>query len=241
MSRIHDDELILLWRQGTSTEPNQEEIARLAGSATVKQFDRVIFWRNFLEYAAGAVGVVFLGWLVVKPEKPLDRVQGLTGFLCLEFYIGYLWWQHRSMVPLDASADARTYQAAMLVRIDRQIRVLSTIRYWGLPVYLWLFGSGLVYGNAVGLAAITCLYIAMVWLNERSPLGSPKTTGREIEDRAAIWGVMPRESYRITFVARQRGDCSSPQPVVKPLCRRSASLLRSDRRTEIGPQKRRRV
>jgi hypothetical protein len=164
---MKDDELMLLWRQGVSAEPRAEEIERLAGRASVRRFDRMIFLRNSREYAAGIVGAIFFGWLITKGDKPYDRVQGLTGFLCVGASLGYLWWQHRDLIPLDTSADGRTYRAAMLGRIDKQIRLLATVRYWGLPVYLWLFASGIVYGGLLDLAALTALYMVIVWLNEK--------------------------------------------------------------------------
>src|SRR5262249_53906188 len=146
MSSRQDDELTLLWQQGTSAQPNAEEIARLAGRGSMRRFDRAIFRKDFLEDAAGMGGFVFFVLLIPKNDKPNDRVQAVTGFVCVGFFLGKLWWEHRGLEPLDASANARAYQAGMLALINKQIRVLSRAHFWGLPIYIWLFASGLVYG-----------------------------------------------------------------------------------------------
>jgi hypothetical protein len=168
MSSPQDDELTLLWQQGTSPQPVAEEIARLAARASVRRFDQVIFRRNLMEYVAGFVGAVFFTWLIVAGDKPYDRVQGATGFLCFGVWLGKLWWEHRGIAPLDPTTDARTYQAVMLSRIDKQIRFLSRVHYWGLPIYAWLLASGLVYGITVlDVALLVALYVGVAWLNSR--------------------------------------------------------------------------
>src|SRR5437870_3415915 len=131
MSSRQDDELTLLWQQGTSTEPVPEEIARLAGRASMRRFDRMIFWRNFQEYAAGLVFLFFIGREIVSGK---GDVVDLMGFGLMAFAMGYLWWYHRGRTPLDLSADARAYQAAMLARIDRQIGLLSRVRWAAIPL-----------------------------------------------------------------------------------------------------------
>ena len=168
MSSTQDDELTLLWQQGISSQPVAEEIARLAARASVRRFDRTIFWRNLTEYVAGLVGAVFFTWLIVKGDKPYDRIQGTAGFLCVGLSLGWLWWEHRELVALDVAADARTYQAILLARIDTQIRVLSRAHYGVLPIYIWLLASGLVYGMTIlDMTLLSSLYIGAAWLNSR--------------------------------------------------------------------------
>lgn len=171
MSSMNDDELTLLWRQGTSAEPDPDEIARLAGRASMRRFDRRIFWRNLLEYAAGLfLLVTFARAIVIGDDRPLS----LLAFVCIGFVMVYLWLQHRGLTPLDPSADARAYQAAMLARIDKQIRLLGTYRYWYLlPIYiifLWWFGS-IVRDHpllaVLQLAVNTAVCVGAAWLNER--------------------------------------------------------------------------
>jgi len=192
MSQMQDDELTLLWRQGTSAKHDNEEIARLAGRASMRRFDRLIFWRNFGEYAAGLVVLVLSACGVVAGHDPaLDPAVDLVTAGCIAFALGSLWWQHRDLAPLDPSADARAYQAAMLARLDKQIRLLGSVRYWYLiPLYLpglWMViailrthdTSGLLgkyrpVGAVVYLAIQTVVFVGIAKLSERSRWGIPR-------------------------------------------------------------------
>jgi hypothetical protein len=176
MNPMKDDELMLLWRQGTSAEPIPAEISRLAGRASIRQFDRVIFWRNFREYAAGLMLFAFFGWLLVTGKaRALGMLQFVYGgALGVGFVLAYLWWRHRDLTPLDPSAGARVYQAAMLARIDKQIRLLGSVRYWYLlPLYipgLWVIKQTWKRDPiraVLGLGIYTGVFVFVGWLNER--------------------------------------------------------------------------
>lgn len=167
---MQDDELTLLWKQGTSVEPDVQEISRLAGRATMKRFDRSILWRNFGEYAAGIVLFVTLRWNLVNGRSV---VFSLVASVCLAFVLVYVWWQHRDLRPLDPSSDAKAYHAAMLDRIDKQIRLLGSSRFWYLmPLSIPLFWG--IFENASedpsglwrDLVVLTALFAAAAWLNE---------------------------------------------------------------------------
>jgi hypothetical protein len=167
---MQDDELTLLWQQGNSEEPDANEISRLAGRASMKRFDRRIFWRNSVEYVAGVVLFVAFGWNLV-----IGRAVGfsLVAILCVGFVLGYLWWQHRDLRPLDPSADARAYHAAMLARIDRQLRLLGSYRFWYLmPLSIPLFWGILETVNEDpsglwrDLTLLAAIFAAAAWLNE---------------------------------------------------------------------------
>jgi hypothetical protein len=170
MSSIEDDDLALLWRASTAPEPDPREIARLAGRASMRRFDRDIFRRNSLEYLAGVVAIVFFGWQIVTGNG-VDRLQSVAAVLCVSFVLGHLWWSHRNLTPLDPSADARSYQVAMLERIDEQIRLLDSNRFWylmplSIPIF-WpiLAGSSLV--TVTDAAMLLGLFAGAAWLNER--------------------------------------------------------------------------
>jgi hypothetical protein len=173
MSSMHDDELALLWRQSVSADPDPEEIARLAGRASMKRFDRAIHWRNLGEYAAGVVLFVFLGRLILTGDGA-DRLWSVVAFIVVAFVLGYLWWQHCDLKPLDPSSDARAYQAAMLARIDKQIRLLGSYRYWYLmPLSIPMFWGILetlsdapVSSQLWQLAVLGALFAGAAWLNE---------------------------------------------------------------------------
>lgn len=93
--------------------------------------------------------------------------------------MGYLWWQHRRITEPDATADARNYQSAMLARIDHQIQLLRTARYWYfLPLYVpalmtmvttWQRGRHTA--AILGWAIVSSIFIGLLWLNERVVVG----------------------------------------------------------------------
>ena len=165
------DELMLLWRQGTMGEPDPEEVARLAGRASMKRFDKVILRRNLAEYLAGVLLLIVFGWRIVAGE---NRLQNIVSIGCVAFVLVYLWWQHRHITPLDPAADASAYSAAMIARIDHQIRLLKGVRYWYLlPLYVppvWqVFNRWQTSPAAaiVGFVVVTAAFVFVGFLNER--------------------------------------------------------------------------
>lgn len=166
-----NDELMALWQESTRPAPDRTEIARLAGRAAMNRFDRAIRSRNLREYAAGFIVVAFFGWQLAH-----GRFVGLdlAAIAAVLFVLGFLWSHHRNIAPLDPTARASDYQAAMLSRIDSQIRLLSSIRYWYLlPFYVpivWV--TVLVSRRSLVVAGLffvlsTLLYAAIAWLNEK--------------------------------------------------------------------------
>jgi hypothetical protein len=166
------DELMQLWRQGTSNDPDPDAVARLAARATMWRFDRVIFWRNAREYAAGLLLMGVFGWQFIVGT---GRVRNGIAFACVAFVMGYLWWRHRDLPRPDPAADARAYQAVMLERVDRQLQLLRTVRYWYLlPLYVpplmlsWdTWQRGRRVPAVVALILVTVVYWLIARLNER--------------------------------------------------------------------------
>lgn len=167
-----NDELMLLWQQGASKEPDAAEVARLCGRATMARFDWIIKRRNFMEYAAGTFLLTASGWELWSGH---ETIHPLLVIAAVSFVLGYLWRAHRKMTPLDSATDALSYQSAMLTRIDLQIRLLSTVRYWYvLPLFVpmsyqiagqwWTRGPAKAVGSFV---FVTALCVGVVWLNER--------------------------------------------------------------------------
>jgi hypothetical protein len=181
-----NDELMELWQQGTSREPDPREVARLAARATTTRFDRGVFRRNLREYAGGALLMGIYGWQAVRGNH---AVQYSIGFAAVGFVMIWLWWKHRGIQPLDPSADARTYRAAMLLRIDQQIRLLRTVRYWYLaplfiPVFLQmaqLFGKGRRMTAILGLAGSAAVFWLAALLNEKLALPGLVAQRKRIE------------------------------------------------------------
>jgi hypothetical protein len=130
---LPEDEWMRLWQGNTAITPDPDRLARVIMSH-VWRFDHKVFWRNFREYAAGIVlMVVFAGQVFLGRE----RRTGAIGFVCVAFVMGYLWWKHRRLQPLDPSADVAAYRTALLGRYDDQIRLLRTVPYWYLlPLFV---------------------------------------------------------------------------------------------------------
>lgn len=166
-----DDELMLLWQQGTSRAPDAAEVARLAARASMRRFDRLIARRNLGETIAAIGVLLFFGWRLAAGD---DRVANGASFGCVSFVIAYLWWQHRHETVLDATADAGAYHAALLARLDRQTSLLRTMPYWYLlPLYVppVLQGAALWHkspaGTIVFIVVVTAVYAAIGVLNVR--------------------------------------------------------------------------
>ena len=177
-----DKELQQMWQESTFRQPaDPAQIARtIAG--TVHQFDRSIFWRNLREYAAGGVLLIVFAGSAVFGQGRIVLVP-LIGVVAVSFVLGYLWWKHRNLKPLDPFADARAYQTALLARYDSQIQLLRGVRYWYfLPLYVWILAATVAnalhrparisaWAHAIMLAAslgfVTTLYIWLARLNER--------------------------------------------------------------------------
>jgi hypothetical protein len=166
---MQDDELTLLWKQGTSMEPDAAEISRLAGLASMKRFDRSISARNFGEYVAGLVLLLYFGWNLAVGGSV---VFSLMAAGCVLVVLGALWWQHRDLRLLDPSVDAKAFHAAMVARIDKQLHLLGH-RFWYLMPLCIPFFWGILSGTSDAsanwprdLALLAALFAAAAWLNE---------------------------------------------------------------------------
>jgi hypothetical protein len=149
------------------------------------------FWRNAREYAAGIVLlVVFLGQLVIGD----DRIGALGGIGSVGFVMGYLWWKHRALQPLDPAADALAYKAALLARVDDQIRLLRSVTYWYLlPLFLPSLWQALhvwdksPWAAALSLAVVSGIFGFLRWLNVTAGVGALLAT------RANVESMFPQE------------------------------------------------
>lgn len=129
-----DEELMRLW-QGTRASPGESERLAREVLTRVWRFDQKIFRRNAREYIAGGGMIVFFAGMLLFGR---DRVGALIGLLSVSFVMLHLWWNHRHLQPLDPAADVAEYKAALLARIDTQIRLLRSVPYWYLlPLSVW--------------------------------------------------------------------------------------------------------
>lgn len=166
-----EQDLMSMWQKtvlpGRMDEAHiMQEIAR-----RMQRFDRVIWWRNLREYAAGAVLIAYFCW---RSLYPASRLLALAGIVAVAFVLIYLWRNHRQTPPLDPSADGKSYQAALLSRYDTQIRLLRRVKYWYvLPLYLWMLlviamtsPSNAIGRRIGGGIFVTVFSLFVIWLNE---------------------------------------------------------------------------
>jgi hypothetical protein len=164
-----EDDLIRCWQstQPVGPAPDPARLTR-AMASTVASFDRKIFRRNAAEYLGCAFLLVWSGLDLWNG----DKLAGISIGAVL-FVMSYLWWNHRKQRVPDASADVRSYQAALLERFDRQIRLVSRVKYWYLlPLYVsvivsasktWLRRPA---AALLGLAIVGAVFVFIWWLNE---------------------------------------------------------------------------
>jgi len=179
-----DEDWARMWQGHIGSQEDPERVARRI-MAQVWRFDQTLFWRNAREYAAGIVLlVVFLGQLAIGD----DRIGALVGIGSVGFVLGYLWWKHRGLQPLDPAADAIAYKAALLARVDDQIRLLRSVTYWYLlPLSLpSLWQAAHVWDKspwaaALSLAVVGALFGFLRWLNVTAGVGALLATRANVE------------------------------------------------------------
>ena len=142
MNFDQDKEIRQMWQESSPAVPGDAAQLTRTIAMTVQKFDRRILLRNLREYAAGAVVMGFFLWYVIDPAKAIDPVKRLlaaAGMVTAVFMMIRLWLGQRGTPPLDPAADVRSYQAALLDRYDRQIRLLLRARWrYVFPAYLWM-------------------------------------------------------------------------------------------------------
>jgi len=179
-----DEEWGRMWQARMASAEDPERVARTI-MAQVWRFDQTLFWRNAREYAGGIVLlVVFLGQLVLGN----DRIGALVGIGSVGFVIGYLWWKHRGLQPLDPAADVIAYRAALLARVDDQIRLLRSVTYWYLlPLFLPTLWQAVhvwqksPWAAVVSLAVVAALFAWVRWLNVIGGVGALLATRANVE------------------------------------------------------------
>lgn len=179
-----DEEWARAWQGHMPSREDPERLARTI-MAQVWRFDQTLFWRNAREYAAGIVLlVVFVAQLVMGH----DRAGALVGIGSVGFVMVYLWWKHRGLQPLDPAADLIAYKAALLARVDDQIRLLRSVTYWyllplSLPtlwqaVHAW---DRSPWAAAMLIAVVATVFAFVRWLNVTAGVGALRSTRANIE------------------------------------------------------------
>jgi hypothetical protein len=189
-----DDGLLRLWQDSAIATPDPERLTRSVGRMALARFDREVFQHDLREYGAFVFLLLFFSGQAVFQGDLVQAAVGIAGGL---FVVSYLWWQHRRLTPLDPSADGRGYQAALLDRLDGEIRLLKNIRYWYLaPLYLpvlWTVAAAWRRNPLVAFAGwmvMTAVYVAVAWLCERVAVR------RLTRERDAVASLYAEEALR---------------------------------------------
>jgi hypothetical protein len=177
-----DNELRNLWC-GTAvgeSPMNPEQLLEMAKRRTA-EFDRLIRRRNRREICVAIFVAVFFAWSAFKTDATFARIGMIVVSVSMLWIVGYMLRFGRNPVTPDASADSETYRRALVEGYDRQIRLLSTVKYWYLlPPYLGmmlLWAAGLFDRPHPGWAAyispviLTAVYAGVWYLNEVYAVG----------------------------------------------------------------------
>ncbi|MFN0105967.1 MAG: hypothetical protein ACKV2U_28255 [Bryobacteraceae bacterium] len=167
---MSDQEWSKLWRQDEPPLPDTQALVRDLAARSEK-LRRQIRNRNLREYGAGALVTAMLAPHLFHPERwPI----ALSGILIAAGVLGYLWRQHRDDNPADQSMDSAAYGHHLLASYDRQIRLLSRVKYWYVaPMWAWM--TVVTFSSGAGRTAtevtlrfcgVTAFSGFVVWLNE---------------------------------------------------------------------------
>jgi len=177
-----DEDLVAYWQQATTDAGDPERQARRL-AAGVTRFDRRILRRNALEYAACIALLAWSGHKAIQGDR-----HAVVLFAAVSFVMAFMWWVHRGIDAPDPSADGRAYRDALLHRIDRQIRLLSRVRYWYLlPLYVPVVWTAIGWwhespaATIVGLVVTTLAFAALAWLNEVVAVGRLRQAKADLE------------------------------------------------------------
>ncbi|SRR5579864_5553599 len=173
------DELEQLWQaQPVETAMKGEEMRQII-LRKMEKFDRTIRWRNLREVLASAVAGIFFGYLTWKQANGIARV-GSALITAAMAWIIYYFWRYGSG-PADPKPDqsATAFQNALVSKIDHQIRLLRSVKFWYLlPMYVGLlvFSTGAIqdhavagtlsWHDAIGPVLYTVVFGFVWWLNE---------------------------------------------------------------------------
>jgi hypothetical protein len=188
------DDLVRLWQESLLPVPDPERLASQLARLALRRFDRLVSWRNVREYVAALAVVAFGVWRWTAGD---DRLQAGSFVVAAAFVTAYLWFQHGRLPPLDPAATARAYQAALLTRIDHQIALLGSVRYWYLlPLYVPIlvqvartWQDHQPTAAVIILVVVTALYAGLAYVNERLAVNLLKAERARVaslyEDREA--------------------------------------------------------
>ena len=171
------DDLCKLWKtQPVKAEMRGEEMQALVLKKTAR-FDRAIRRRNLREVVASIVGAIAFIYVFWGQTFWLSRMACfiiLGSFAWIAYYL-----LKRGSGPEDPNPDqsAVGYYRALIRKVDYQIRMLRSVKYWYLmPMYigLMLLSAGWIlerhtairWRDATGPLIYTVIFVAIWWFNE---------------------------------------------------------------------------
>jgi len=173
------DNLESLWRtQPVDTNMKGEEMRQVIIQKTAR-FDRTIRRRNMREVIGALVGAVGFSYMAWAQTSWISR-WGAALVLATFIWIIYYFLRHGAG-PEDPDPDqsAAAYQRALIGKIDHQIRLVRSAKYWFLlPMYVGLLlltagdvmtrsgGSGVTWKDAFGPALYTIVFAVIWWAND---------------------------------------------------------------------------
>ena len=196
---LDEDKLLMgVWQEGGGNEPAERVDMKSQIEKWTHAFDRRIFWRNLIEYAAGVIVLVRSGLEFASGER--HWAVPLTSVVITIFILCYLWQKQRRGRPVDPNANAAEYRATLLARIDDQIALAASARYWYvLPAWIFfivVFVTGAVRTpNATRIAQFgaefllaTSVAVLIIWLNERYGIRGLRKARQRVEsiDKEAL-------------------------------------------------------
>jgi hypothetical protein len=184
-----DDNLLRLWQETRLAAPDPERLARSVGRIALLGFDRRLRVQDLREYVGFLLIFAFFTVQWVIGGAAFNWIQAALAIGGALFVISYLFWRHRRLLtPLDPSASGRAYHAALLARIDGQLQLVKSLRYWYLlPLYppvLWTVASTWERNRAAaaaGFVVMTAAYVAVAWLSARYEVRRLTAQRRELE------------------------------------------------------------
>ena len=195
------DELEQLWKtQPVDPAVKGEEMRNSILSKTAK-FDRTIRRRNIRETAAGlavAAFYIYANWVQRDGIARLSSAMITTGAL---YYVYYIW---RGAEPASNTLSLRDpkpdqtlagYQRALVSKIDHQVRLLRSVKYWGLlPMFV-----GLLIGS-LGIVKAHAEKGMLTWIDGIAPLLYTRVFSG-VWWANEVWAVRKLERMRANLMA----------------------------------------
>ena len=173
MSQI--DNLEQLWQtQAVRADMKGEEMRRII-IQKMSKFDRTIRRRNQREIIASLVGALAFGWIAWGQVSWLSRLGSIVILASYAWIIFYFLRYGSGPADPDPDQDAAGFQRALMAKIDHQIRLVRSAKYWCLlPLYmgLLLLSAGDVQAHAAAgtpspqdaISPLVCtLVFALIW------------------------------------------------------------------------------